>query len=138
MKKVFIIMVLFFGMCGNLAWGFSAGDEEKDYQGIKYACTGVGESKEDPRWKDYPLKLMFTTGGHAYVSYVDVKVMDSNGKMVFTADCDAPWLLIKLPKGKYEVVATALKKYQKQATVNVSGTGQTIRAIRFEEISGEM
>jgi hypothetical protein len=116
-----------------------ADDEEKLYNGIQFACTGVGDAKDDPKWGGYATKLMFTTGGRAYVSYVQVKIQDASGKEVFQADCDAPWLVINLLPGSYKVTATALKKYTKTANLTVAGGGkQSELAIRFPEISGSM
>ncbi len=116
-----------------------ADDEEKTLNGIQYACTGVGDAKDDLKWGNYAVKLMFTTGGRAYVSYVQVKIQDASGKEVFAADCDAPWLVINLLPGTYQVTAIALKKYTKTATLRVLGGGKQLElAIRFPEISGDM
>ena len=112
----------------------SADDEEKTYQGISYACTGVGESKDDPKWKAYPLKLMFTAGGRAYVSEVDVSIQDSSGSVVLKVNCDSPWLVAKLKPGSYSVSAKADGGTMKTARVTVPATGQNELAIRFPSI----
>ena len=126
-------------ICAMNAAPVAADDEEKTYNGVQYACTGVGDAKDDPKWGNYAVKLMFTTAGRAYVSYIQVKIQDSSGKEIFQADCDSPWLVINLLPGSYKVSATAVKKYTKNVTLNVAGTGkQTELAIRFPEISGEM
>lgn len=115
---------------------FSA-DEEKTYQGISYACTGVGESKEDPKWNSYPLKLMFTAGTRAYVSEVDVTIRDSAGSTVLQVNCDAPWLLARLKPGTYSVNAKADGGSTKSASVSVPASGQNSLAIRFPEVPVE-
>jgi len=112
-------------------------DEIKTLDGVRYACTGIGESKEDPRWEKFPLKLMFTARGTAYVSFVQVQIRDSNQKTVLSADCDAPWLLVDLPAGTYRVKATALKRFTQEATVQVKAGSQTEKVLRFSQISGE-
>jgi hypothetical protein len=112
-------------------------DEEKTFNGIKYACTGVGESKEDPRWEGYPLKLMFTGRGTAYVTYLEVEIQDPTGKQVFKADCDSPWLLVNLNPGNYQVTAKAHKKFTQEAKVSIQHGKQTSQVIRFPQISGE-
>lgn len=116
--------------------GFAA-DEEKTYQGISYACTGVGESKEDPKWSGYPLKLMFTAGTRAYVSEVKVTIKDSGGSTVLQVDCDSPWLLARLKPGSYSVNAQADGGGTKTASVTVPASGQNSLAIRFPEIPVE-
>lgn len=109
-------------------------DEEKIYQGITYACTGVGDSKDDPKWKAYPLKLMFTSGSRAYVSEVAVTVKDASGKTVLQVSCDGPWLLAKLSPGSYSVSAQADGGGTRSVHVSVGSSGQSSLAIRFPEI----
>ena len=84
-----------------------AADQEQQYKGVAYVCTGVGESKEDPKWKVYPLKLMFAGSGRAYVSEVKAEIKDSSGQIMLKTECDGPWLLVKLKPGKYQVQASA-------------------------------
>ena len=125
-------------LLGAAAWAQAPQDQELNYQGLKYACTGVAESKEDPRWTQYPAKLMFTTGGRAYVSFVQVKIEDAQGKVVLEVECDSPWLVAELKPGSYTVKATAERKYPKSAKLTVGGGKPVELAIRFPEISGEM
>lgn len=98
-----------------------------------YLCTGVGESKDDPRWKEYPLKLMFTGSGRAYISEVKVELKDDSGLSVIKIDCDGPWLLAKLKPGKYSVQAT-VEGVTKTAIVTVPAMGQLESVIRFPHI----
>lgn len=130
----FLIILIFF-----LSFSFKvfAADEERTYQGITYACTGVAESKEDPKWKTYPLKLMFTAGSRAYVSEVNVSIQDSTGKVVLKVQCDAPWLLAKLKPGTYSVSAQAEGAGTRSVKVTVPASGQFELAIRFPEIPVE-
>lgn len=111
-----------------------AADTEQKYNDVSYVCTGVGESKDDPRWKEYPLKLMFAGSGRAYVSEVKVSLKDASGKAVLEADCDGPWLLAKLKPGKYSVSASAEGGGTKTASVNVPASGQAETVIRFTSI----
>ncbi len=98
-----------------------------------YVCTGVGESKEDPRWKEYPLKLVFTGSGRAYISEVKVDLKDGSGQSLIKVDCDGPWLLAKLPAGKYAVQASA-EGITKNVSVTVPASGQLEWVIRFPHI----
>ncbi len=132
-----ILMLLGLLLLSSTVLAQVAQDQELSYQGTHYACTGVGESKEDPRWANYSTKLMFTTGGRAYVSFVQVKVEDAQGKVVLEVDCDAPWVVAQLPPGSYSIKATAERKYPKSAKIQVGGGKQAELAIRFPEISGD-
>lgn len=112
-------------------------DEDLYYEKTRYACTGVGESKEDPRWAAYPVKLMFTTGGTAYVAHVDVEIKNSAGKTLLQASCNAPWLVVDLPPGNYQMTATAVKKYLRTTRLKVEAGKKTAAVVRFAEISGD-
>src|SRR5262249_24839348 len=124
-------------LSSSRGWAQSPQDQELTYKDIKFACTGVAESKEDPRWTKYPVKLMFTTAGRAYVTYVQVTIKDAQGAEVFTAECDSPWLVVDLKPGKYSITAVALHKYSKTASITAGGGKQAELAIRFPEITGE-
>jgi hypothetical protein len=136
-RKIYLI-ILISSLVLGLGLRAHADDEEKTQNGIKYACTGVGDAKDDPKWANYAAKLMFTTGGRAYVSYVQVKIKDASGKVVLVTDCDAPWLVMNLQPGTYSVTATALKKYIKTVSFTVGGGKQSSLAIRFPEITEGM
>jgi hypothetical protein len=135
MKSFFLL--LFIGIFLSFIPSLRAADEELTYQGIQYACTGVGESKEDPKWKTYPLKLMFTAGTKAYVADVSVTIQDSSGKIVLKVNCDSPWLLARLKSGNYSVTAQASGAGSKTVQVSVPSSGQKEMVIRFSEIPSQ-
>ena len=55
-------------------------DEEKSFNGINYACAGVGgESQNDPRWSNYPAKLVFAGGNGDYLSDIAVSIENAKG-----------------------------------------------------------
>jgi len=73
--------------------------------GIETVCTGVGSAKDNPAWSAYPVKLVFANPAGANLAAVHVAVSQGGRAMVET-DCDAPWLLMKLPAGSYAATAT--------------------------------
>ncbi len=111
-----------------------AADQEQQYKGVSFVCTGVGESKEDPKWKVYPLKLMFTGSGRAYVSEVKAEIKDASGQTVLKTECDGPWLLVKLKPGKYQIQASADGGGTKTSSVTVPEVGQNELVMRFSSI----
>jgi len=56
--------------------------------------------------RDANVKLVFALNTGNYVSDVQVKVVDSKGKMVIDDMSNGPWLLAKLPAGSYTATAT--------------------------------
>lgn len=116
-------------------------DPVRTRDGVRYACTGVGsESRQDPRWREFAAKLVFAAGSGGYLSQVGTRITDSQGRTVFEVlDC-GPWLLLDLPAGRYDVVATAHdghgRTYQSRSTISVGGAGQRETIVRFPEIPG--
>ena len=73
--------------------------------GVETVCTGVGSAKDNPAWSAYPVKLVFANQAGEDLAQIHVAVMQA-GKSVVESDCDAPWVLMKLPAGSYNVSAT--------------------------------
>ncbi len=73
--------------------------------GVETVCTGVGSAKDNPAWSAYPVKLVFANPAGENLAGVNLSVMQG-GKPVVETQCDAPWLLMKLPPGNYDVAAT--------------------------------
>ena len=72
--------------------------------GIETVCTGVGSAKDNPAWNAYPVKLVFANQAGEDLAQVHLALMQG-GKSVLETDCDAPWILMKLPAGSYSVSA---------------------------------
>lgn len=83
---------------------FAVQDTPTDMNGVQMVCTGVGSAKDDPRWKDYPVKVVVATAGGADLANAHVS-LTSGGKTLAETDCDAPWVLFKAPAGKYTATA---------------------------------
>jgi hypothetical protein len=61
----------------------AATDQEKTFNGITYACAGVGDdSQNDPRWAAYPAKLEFAGGNGDYLSDIVVSIENAKGEPV--------------------------------------------------------
>jgi hypothetical protein len=73
---------------------------------VETVCTGIGSSKDDPRWAAYPIRVEFSNGGAQYLSGAHVKLTDKLGATLAEFDCGGAWVLFKLPKGTYAVTAT--------------------------------
>jgi hypothetical protein len=87
----------------NNAWAVQ--DQPVTIGGVESVCTGVGSAKDNPDWKDYPVKLTFSNlaGENEASEHIAIS---QGGTPVMETDCDAPWLLIKAPAGRYNVTAS--------------------------------
>jgi hypothetical protein len=113
----------------------AAADQEKTFNGITYACAGVGDdSQNDPRWASYPAKLVFAGGNGDYLSDIAVSIETAKGDPVFETVCDGPFLLVNLPPDKYRIAAVAENAYRNEFTLSVGGGHQTEHIVRFPEI----
>ncbi len=92
--------------------------------GIEYAITGVAETKQDPRWRTFPLKLEFATMKGELYSDVHVRIYTPSQKLVFDVKVDAPWLLVRLKPGTYYVYVTDTAGRKKSVTADVPASGQ--------------
>lgn len=104
-----------------LSWGGSAQAQRGDADGLPYneievtpdgvafVAGGIG-IKEQERLNavagKFNLKLVFTLHEGNYIADVNVVVKDENGRTVLTERADGPFLMAKLPAGRYTVEAT--------------------------------
>lgn len=111
----------------------SGGDPILEANGVRYACAGIGKvSRNDPRWKTFPVKLVFAAANGNFLGDPNVAVTDRGGKAVFQAQCNGPWVLIDLPAGAYKVHATGQKgAYAKDFDITVKAGAQTAKTIRL-------
>lgn len=95
---------------------------------VTYLCGGVGEEEEafmKQQAKGYDLMLTFAARNGAYLADVNVDIADAKGNSVLQATCDAPIMLVDLPRsGNYRVNADAAG-YSLQQTVKVSAAKKT-------------
>lgn len=92
----------------------TAGDLPPEHQqgNVAYRMGGIGEDEAQAMQaaaRQYPLTLEFAArtgedrGG--YLADVDVAIRDGRGNQVLQAKADGPFLLVRLPPGRYVVTA---------------------------------
>ena len=78
---------------------------------VTYILGGVGQQEADAMKhvaKYYPLELEFLLKAKPkdeYLSDVKIRIKDAHNKMVLNVTADGPFLLAKMPAGKYTVSA---------------------------------
>jgi hypothetical protein len=93
---------------------------------LSFVSGGVGEEERQEIMKlspNYPLELLFAAKGepNEYLADVKVRIKDKNGKVVLETISQGPFLLAKLPPGRYSISADN-DGASKQQTVQVEGT----------------
>lgn len=99
---------------------------ERTQGDVTFVTGGVGQNEVDAMEhakSQYPLSLEFVQ--HAkprdvYIANVQVKLTDTSGNVVLDTTTDGPYLLAKLPKGKYKITAVdeTGRSMVKQVTVS--------------------
>lgn len=109
-------------------------DNPVTLNGIETVCTGIADSKDDPRWKAYPVRIEFSNGGAQYLAGAHVE-LSQGSKELTSLDCDASWVLFKLSPGNYSVTATLLNSTAKprEAKFSPPKTGQKRVVLRFPD-----
>jgi hypothetical protein len=78
-------------------------DSETVVDGVPVGCTGIGQTKNDPKWLAYPVRIEFSNAAGEYLRGGEVTIYDGKSRAVLAVSCDSPWTLLKLPKGTYRV-----------------------------------
>jgi hypothetical protein len=102
------------------AWAVQ--DQPMSLGGVESVCTGVGSAKDNPAWSGYPIKLTFSNLAGENEANEHIAITQG-GKKVMDTDCDAPWLLIKAPAGRYDVTAMLEGGSTAHASFSTSGAG---------------
>jgi hypothetical protein len=100
---------------------------------VSYTSGGVGldESKALQREQSHwPLSLRFTGPTADYLSGVHVRIVDGKNAELLNTEAMGPYMLVKLPPGKYTVFAKYKDQEQKHA-VSVEGPGKSKSAFHW-------
>lgn len=112
-------------------------DQPTEVNGYEIACSGVGnEARVDPRWPAFAVKIEFANRDAEYLSDIDVSVANAAGEELFHVRCEAPWLLAKLPAGKYTVTGI-YEGITKTTKLTAPANGQARIVVRFPEVAGD-
>ena len=101
---------------------------------VTYVSGGVGEKSLDKigsMVNEFNLKLVFAEKSGAYLSAIQVVIVDAKGKPVLEATSEGPIFLAKLPAGHYQVSATSDGKTEKR-DVSVGATKLSTMDFRWD------
>ncbi len=78
-------------------------DHETVVNGIGVGCTGIGQTKDAPRWSAYSVKIIFADTQRALLAD-ETLTLSAGGAPIAAVTCEGPWILLKLPPGQtYQV-----------------------------------
>ena len=104
---------------------------------VEAVCTGIGlDARQNPAWASYPLKIEVAGKGGQYLGDVRL-ILSQKDRTVATLTCGGPWVLLRLPAGRYQLEAqTEGRTASSAAFVPAAGQGRII--LRFPELGGEI
>ena len=109
-------------------------DSEMTLAGVGLACTGIGGTKDDPKWLAYPLRIEFANRAREYLINATVTLTDDKGAKLFTVICPGAWLLLKVPSpNPYRVDALVNGRAAPTTTVKSPAKGQQRVILVFPE-----
>jgi hypothetical protein len=110
-------------------------DTEQTIGGMGFACTGIGQEKDDPRWTAYPVRLEFSNPAGDLLANAAVTLSTASGQTIATVKCEGPWILLRPAPGAYKADAwmpgTGLHHHT--ATFSAPAGGHEVVDIRFPE-----
>ncbi|MEI6002863.1 carboxypeptidase regulatory-like domain-containing protein [Paraburkholderia bengalensis] len=93
--------------------------------GITYVTGGVGVDEAAAMRAmaaRYSMRVRFSASDGEFVSDVAVRLLSSDGRLIFTAISDGPYLFAQLPPGRYRLLAT-LNGFERSRRVDVPRRG---------------
>lgn len=93
---------------------------------MRYFAAGVGRLERAATYPRFPVKLVFSKSGGAYLSFIAVTVWAQDGTQVWqipASHVKGPWVFLDLTDGKYRIAAVKGDDTQTRANVEVT-TGQ--------------
>ena len=94
-------------------------DGEITVGGVGGGCTGIGQTKDDPKWLTYPVRIEFSNPRREYLADADVEVATARGRPLVSVSCEGAWVLLRLPPGSYSVRAKLNNSKTPAATIKV-------------------
>jgi hypothetical protein len=107
-------------------------DHETTVDGIGVGCTGIGQTKDAPKWNDYSVKIEFADSQRNLLAGETV-TLSRGGQSILTVKCAGPWVLLKLPPGKAYQVSGSMpgSATNEGMTVTAPSQGQGVFALTF-------
>jgi hypothetical protein len=110
--------------------GMPATEQQGD---ISFVSGGVGRDESTALRQarsQWPLSLLFTGPGSSYVADVQVQITNAGGTGVLDTKSHGPYMLVRLPAGRYSIRAT-YNGVTRTQSVNVHGNGSARATFSF-------
>ena len=109
-------------------------DGEQVVGDIGVGCTGVGQQKDDPRWKAYPIRVEAANPGGDLLANMAISLAGKDGAVLASVSCAGPWIMLRPPPGVYKLEGWLRGGAPHQVmTVSPPASGQKIVTLTFPQ-----
>jgi hypothetical protein len=108
-------------------------DSETTVAGVGVACTGIGQTRLDPKWQAWPIRVEVSNQKRELLTDVVVAIEDAKGRALATVSCEGPWLLLR-PSAEARTVSGWLPGQpgvRKSAAIGPVGKSQRTVELQF-------
>ncbi|OMG73354.1 carboxypeptidase-like regulatory domain-containing protein [Burkholderia ubonensis] len=112
MSRFAIAAVLAIGVAAGATGAYAQSDglpAARQQGDVTFVSGGVGQDESTAFQRNeaaWPLALRFTGAGGEFLADVHVRITDAKGAEVLKTDARGPYMLVKLPPGRYAVQAS--------------------------------
>ncbi len=107
-------------------------DGEQVVGDVQVGCTGVGQQKDDPRWKAYPLRVEAANPAGDLLADMAISLTAKGGAVLASVKCAGPWIMLRPPPGVYMLEGWLRGGSPHQVmTVSPPASGQKIVTLIF-------
>ena len=114
------------------AFAFAQIPDAQHSEGIAYISGGVGDGESEAilaEAKQWPVLLELSqleSGRGVWIFGAQIKLINQQQKVIFSAQADGPYMLINLTPGDYEILATYQGVEQKRALTVKADSSQKL------------
>lgn len=106
---------------------------ETEIGGVGFACTGIGQTRHDPKWLSWPVRMEFAAPGGDLLGDGVVAALDARGHSLGVALCEGPWILVRPTAATARLSAWLPGDAAKRQTFAVPrGQGQRVIGVFFK------
>jgi hypothetical protein len=110
-------------------------DNETIVGGVPVACTGVGQTKLDPKWRAYTVRVEFADAQSAYLGDVQASLFAADGRPIAVVRCEGPWVLFRPGRGRFHIEGSLTGQSVRPQTADIAApaAGQIRVVLHFPD-----
>jgi hypothetical protein len=110
-------------------------DGEQVVGDVSVGCTGVGQEKDNPRWKAYPIRVEAANPGGDLLANMAVSLSGKDGAVLATVKCEGPWIMLRPSPGTYRLEGWLPRQglAHQIASITAPASGQKIVTLVFPQ-----